>query len=632
MIVKQVTKRKSTGSFGGLVDYIEDRLKLHSDKVENVWAVNCAFDTIEENVRLVEAGQKLYVGDADPNMHLVVSFQEDEHPTQAQLKDIAHELLKSLDIEHHQHICATHIDTNNYHLHIAINRIDHETDKRARLPYSHIKLQKKAAELEEKHTLKQDNHGLDAELSSKPIVNEPTKEEIIYERRDTRERDYTREQQSVAIHKSNTRPARRRTETQKLTSVRNLSQCDMVHHTQRAEVLLQHDEPYRLGEQRETNNQLRREGTGDNGIDGSNGESRTRAGKNAQGRDIESHTGMGNLLGWIKEQALEEIKETLQEETSNLSDLHKVLAKYNLELKERGNGLVIADKTRKLFVKASDVNRDFSKAKLIAKYGKFEPMTVDTKPTMRFGVEKTKYWEDYQAGQNKRKVALTTLKTTKNKLFENLKEKHQKELQQLKNRKSGNKKQLYEELYKSQKRDREILKAIDAAKKHEINEETPYMSYKEYLIKLSLQGDTKALQTLRNTQLSKPRKEENVIEGKTSHKLWSYHDPQITKQGFVIYKLDKENDQSKIIDKGTHLKITNTSDEALLKALEMAKSKYGKVLDINGTEEFKTKVIALTLENKLDISFQDKKMQSILDEASKIPQKSAATKETSMGR
>jgi len=64
----------------------------------------------------------------------------------------------------------------------------------------------------------------------------------------------------------------------------------------------------------------------------------------------------------------------------------------------------------------------------------------------------------------------------------------------------------------------------------------------------------------------------------------------------------------------------------------MAKSKYGKVLDINGTEEFKTKVIALTLENKLDISFQDKKMQSILDEALKIPQKSATTKETSMGR
>lgn len=50
MIAKIIPKKKSTGSFKGLTDYIEDKLGLHSDKVELVYSENCEFDTIEENI------------------------------------------------------------------------------------------------------------------------------------------------------------------------------------------------------------------------------------------------------------------------------------------------------------------------------------------------------------------------------------------------------------------------------------------------------------------------------------------------------------------------------------------------------------------------------------------------------
>jgi len=49
---------------------------------------------------------------------------------------------------------------------------------------------------------------------------------------------------------------------------------------------------------------------------------------------------------------------------SNWEDLHKVLGAYHLEMKPRANGLVISDKKRNLFIKASSVYRELSKAKL----------------------------------------------------------------------------------------------------------------------------------------------------------------------------------------------------------------------------------------------------------------------------
>jgi len=507
---------------------------------------------------------------------------------------------------------VTHTNTNNYHLHIAVNRIDPDGYKRARLPFSKVKLQKKAIELEEKHNLKRDNHGRLAEHNRKTNNIQNTKEEITYERRNSRTTEYTTEQRVVSLHKSHIAKPKRRTKTQKLSSVRKLSECDMVHHPKRIEVLVQHNERDSMGEQREASNQLRREGTGDYGDVSSTGSEPI----NQKAEDIKSHTGMKNFTQWVKEQAGEDIKATLTNKTSSLIDLHRILAKYNLELKERGNGLVIADKTRKLFCKASDIHRELSKAKLENKFGTFHPMHIDVKATSSFGVEKTEYWEKYQQAQNSRKTELASLKTERQAYLEELKKTQKREIENLKSSRVPNKKRLYENMFASHKRIRELSKAVHDKKKADINNKNPYMSYKEYLIAQAMKGDVKALQTLRNTKPStKPKEDENIIEGKANNNLWISKNPMITKEGHVVYKLDKENDFSKIIDKGKHLKVVNASDAALLETLKMAKMKYGNTLEISGTDEFKSKIINLALENQLDISFKDKKMQEVLDGA-----------------
>ncbi|MEI2768765.1 MAG: relaxase/mobilization nuclease domain-containing protein [Nitrosomonas sp.] len=53
-------------------------------------------------------------------------------------------------------------------------------------------------------------------------------------------------------------------------------------------------------------------------------------------QEIETRTGVESLLGWIKREALTEIKGA-----DNWQDLHQVLARHGLEIKERGNGFVL---------------------------------------------------------------------------------------------------------------------------------------------------------------------------------------------------------------------------------------------------------------------------------------------------
>jgi hypothetical protein len=103
-----------------------------------------------------------------------------------------------------------------------------------------------------------------------------------------------------------------------------------------------------------------------------------------------------NLLTWIKEEVLDDIKEVLKNPKSTLEDPHKTLAAYNLEMKPRGNGIVIGDRTRNLFIKASDVHRDLSKGKLTKGFGEFKTLKITTEPLKKFGKPKNSYWEKYK--------------------------------------------------------------------------------------------------------------------------------------------------------------------------------------------------------------------------------------------
>ena len=62
-----------------------------------------------------------------PIQHWVASWPEDEQPTPEQVEELLDVFLEQLGLEKHQVVAALHRDTDNIHLHIAINKVNPET-------------------------------------------------------------------------------------------------------------------------------------------------------------------------------------------------------------------------------------------------------------------------------------------------------------------------------------------------------------------------------------------------------------------------------------------------------------------------------------------------------------------------
>jgi hypothetical protein len=65
----------------------------------------------------------------NPTMHLVISWQEGEFPTQEEVDEAVRILLEELDLTGHSVVYALHLDTDNLHVHVAVSRVHPETEK-----------------------------------------------------------------------------------------------------------------------------------------------------------------------------------------------------------------------------------------------------------------------------------------------------------------------------------------------------------------------------------------------------------------------------------------------------------------------------------------------------------------------
>ena len=85
---------------------------------------------------------------ADKSYHLVVSFPPGEKPSREQMEQIEDRLVAALGFEEHQRISAVHQNTDNWHLHVAINRVHPKTFCAIHPFRDHYRLQEAVAELE----------------------------------------------------------------------------------------------------------------------------------------------------------------------------------------------------------------------------------------------------------------------------------------------------------------------------------------------------------------------------------------------------------------------------------------------------------------------------------------------------
>jgi Relaxase/Mobilisation nuclease domain len=136
MIVKKVPTSKHAApkskalNVRALADYIAGpRAGGDGEKVEHRGAVNLLNIDHEGQVQEMIDLAVIAKRSPQPVQHWIMSWREGEQPTAAQADAAAATFLDEMGLARHQAIYALHRDTHNWHLHLAVNRVDPETER-----------------------------------------------------------------------------------------------------------------------------------------------------------------------------------------------------------------------------------------------------------------------------------------------------------------------------------------------------------------------------------------------------------------------------------------------------------------------------------------------------------------------
>jgi hypothetical protein len=146
-------------SFESLVNYLTNDKQTQS----RVADINCANvhnpDDLDLALAEVWATQSLNrTAKDDKTYHLIISFRNGDNPSPAQLKEIEQMTCAAIGLGDHQRVSVLHDDTDNLHLHVAVNKIHPKTHK-MRIPWQAYKRFAEIAEIcEQKFGLEPDNH------------------------------------------------------------------------------------------------------------------------------------------------------------------------------------------------------------------------------------------------------------------------------------------------------------------------------------------------------------------------------------------------------------------------------------------------------------------------------------------
>lgn len=128
MIIRHIPMKSARlSSYSALVKYITDeqnkqervgKVRISNcNSVDPTWAIHEVLATQARNQR----------AKSDKTYHMLISFAPGENPSNEVLKAIEKSVVSSIGFKDHQRISAIHHDTDNLHIHVAINKIHPKT-------------------------------------------------------------------------------------------------------------------------------------------------------------------------------------------------------------------------------------------------------------------------------------------------------------------------------------------------------------------------------------------------------------------------------------------------------------------------------------------------------------------------
>lgn len=177
----------------------------------------------------------------------------------------------------------------------------------------------------------------------------------------------------------------------------------------------------------------------DRGLEEENGPAKPKV--SSKIKTIEAQSGRETLFSYVQRHKPELV--TALGAAANWQETHAAFLKYGLALKLAGNGLAIKDSYWKHSVKASDMERSWSKIRLEKRFGPFEPppqeMANTDKPLDTYtaahlspGPEREGLFRRFQEEKAALKAALEEIENARRRRYENWRERWRRKKQEIK--------------------------------------------------------------------------------------------------------------------------------------------------------------------------------------------------------
>lgn len=491
----------------------------------------------------------------DPVYHIVLSWPSSESPTDEQAFDSGRYALAAVGMADHQYVFAVHRDTDNAHLHIAVNRVNPDTFAAVYPERDYFKLDRAMRELELRYGW-------------------------------------------------------------------------------------QHDKgPYAVFER-----------NGQVVIDWASKDPSTKGKRPTPAADMERYADQESLFSYARGEPRKALLAALKDDKLTWRQLHNLLAKYGLELREKGQGFAIydvnsADTTP---IKASDMHEALGRARLVKRLGPFEPFEPSESTTDAVSTydkhrplkrdpkvreerrqeraearrELRARYDEYKSGFVYRRLDPTDVRDRFAAILADARQRRLEVRQTVTD--PAARKALYsviafETLRARDRLQREIRNERKALRDDQSNRRQPY---REWVERQAATGDAAAISQLRGFAYSEKRRAKELERALANDGADGIVHPddadpaasdiaegiyyRVRRDGTVVYRVDGGRDA--FIDLGRRIDVLAkgaADNSAIAAAMYLAAEKYGGTFELTGSEEFKRRAIDIMLEYKIDARLKD---------------------------
>lgn len=521
----------------------------------------------------------------DPVYHFLVSLKKGERLPNEAMFDIARHTMKSLGFEGHQYVAAIHADTDNLHVHVAVNRVHPETYKAVYPDRDHYKGARAMREIELRYGLGHDKGAFAVfERGGETVIDWASKDT-----RNTKEKAPTK------------------------------------------------------------------------------------------ARDMEVR-GRESLFSYARGEPRAAIVEALKSPSLSWGELHRIMGRYGLELRQKGQGFAVYDRSNpeQTPIKASDMHERLSKARLEKQLGPYQAAPEIEQPAQTYNPERKPSRDPLRRAE--RAELRAQQRRELRELYEQAKkplaDEIAKKVQTLKATYALKAKTITEQAQAQRKAIQSgdlpapmkkamlsVLAAETVKQRAELREAMKrdraaigkVQSYREWVADQAEAGHPAAISALRGYVYADKRKlrqwqqaeqkreglpglkapgeadeEPQAFEFKT-FKAITY---QVNRQtGDVIYQVAG---RAAFTDHGRRITFQAENDDAVILAgLKLAQQKYGQRLDVTGSDAFKRQVAAVAAKHGLRVTFTDPAIEQHrqqLAAPTKLAERAAAPKTAEQSR